>query len=167
MRTTRASRSTSTPSTPSIGDSAPSIAARQWSQWISGTETVVVAMTSSLGAGDAAGGGGGRPARGGLPAAVPRRGERCAGPPGRRTGGTWRTEVPGRRRRAAPAVVGTSCDERNTPDMPRRRARVLLGALAVTGLTLTACSNEPPTAPPPASTAPGSTSAGPVTPTTG
>jgi DNA-binding beta-propeller fold protein YncE len=51
--------------------------------------------------------------------------------------------------------------------MPRRRARVLLVALAVTGLTLTACSNEPPTAPPPASAAPGSTSAGPVTPTTG
>jgi DNA-binding beta-propeller fold protein YncE len=46
--------------------------------------------------------------------------------------------------------------------MPRRRARVLLVALAVAGLALTACSNEPPPAP-----APGPTSAGPVTPTTG
>jgi DNA-binding beta-propeller fold protein YncE len=46
--------------------------------------------------------------------------------------------------------------------MPRRRARVLLVALAVAGLALTACSNEPPPAP-----APSPTSAGPVTPTTG
>ncbi len=46
--------------------------------------------------------------------------------------------------------------------MPRRRARVLLVALAVTGLALTACSNEPPPA-----AAPSSTAAGPVTPTTG
>jgi DNA-binding beta-propeller fold protein YncE len=46
--------------------------------------------------------------------------------------------------------------------MPRRRARVLLVALAVAGLALTACSNEPPPAP-----APSSPSAGPVTPTTG
>jgi DNA-binding beta-propeller fold protein YncE len=46
--------------------------------------------------------------------------------------------------------------------MPRRRARLLLAALAVAGLALTACSNEPPAAAPPSS-AP----AGAATPTTG
>jgi DNA-binding beta-propeller fold protein YncE len=46
--------------------------------------------------------------------------------------------------------------------MPRRRARVLLTTLAVAGLALTACSNEPPAAAPPSS-AP----AGAATPTTG